>query len=107
MASAGTTAERLLRLAEAARAADPAAAPEGAAFREEALAAGVFRGPPEDAVTGKRVLARGVRPGKIVGRILADCRELQDETGESDPDHLLDRVLAGLPTRAAPAPKDP
>lgn len=111
LGEAGTTAERLLRLAEAARAGEPEPAgrefPEGAAFREGALAAGVFRGPPKDAVTGKRVLARGIRPGKIVGRILADCRELQDETGESDPDHLLDRVLEALPAAPAPAPKDP
>lgn len=111
LGEAGTTAERLLRLAEAARRAEPAAAgrefPEGAAFREGALAAGVFRGPPEDAVNGKRVLARGIRPGKVVGRILASCRELQDETGESDPDRLLDRVLRDLPTAPAPTREDP
>ena len=109
LGEAGTTTERLLRLAEAARDAESPAPefPEGGAFRERALAAGVFRRPPKDAVTGKRVLARGIRPGKIVGRILTKCRELQDETGESDPDRLLDRVLRDLPTAPAPTREDP
>lgn len=97
LGEAGATTERLLRLAETGR-----EVPEGAAFREGALAAGVFRGPPEDAVNGKRVLARGIRPGKIVGRILAKCRQLQDETGESDPERLLDRALEDLPAPPAP-----
>lgn len=109
LGEAGTTTERLLRLAEAARDAESPAPefPAGGAFRERALAAGVFRRPPKDAVTGKQVLARGIRPGKIVGRILTKCRELQDETGESDPDRLLDRVLRDLPTAPAPTREDP
>lgn len=103
--TAGTTAERLLRFAgvlasagtdaggggEEARERD--AFPEGEAFREAAEAAGVFRRPPVAAVTGKRVLARGIAPGKRVGRILERCRDLQDETGETDPERILDRAL--------------
>lgn len=103
--AAGTTAEKLLRFAQvlapagtdAGGAGDGArvrgAFPEGEAFREAAEAAGVFRGPPVAAVTGKRVLARGIAPGKRVGRILQRCRDLQDETGETDPERILDRAL--------------
>ena len=49
--------------------------------------------PPPDAVLGRHVLARGIAPGPEVGRILARCRALQDETGWTDPERLLDRVL--------------
>lgn len=103
--AAGTTAEKLLRFAEvlapagtdAGGAGDGARErgtfPEGEAFREAAEAAGVFRGPPVAAVTGKRVLARGIAPGKRVGRILQRCRDLQDESGETDPERILDRAL--------------
>lgn len=103
--TAGTTAERLLRFAgvlapagadgEGAR--EEGAFPEGDAFREAAEAAGVFRRPPVAAVTGKRVLARGIAPGKRVGRILERCRDLQDETGETDPERILDRALTEEP----------
>ena len=96
--TAGTSAERLLRLAAilARAGADgkpEGGFPEGDAFRDAAEAAGVFGGPPVDAVTGKTVLARGIPPGRRVGRILERCREVQDETGETDPERLLDRVL--------------
>ena len=60
--------------------------PEGELFRERAEAAGVFRGPPEDAVSGRHVLARNIAPGKAVGRILDRSREVQDESGETDPE---------------------
>lgn len=115
--AAGTTAEKLLQFAEVlapagndagndagkdAAGTDDGAReeggfPEGDAFREAAEAAGVFRKPPVAAVTGKRVLARGIAPGKHVGRILQRCRDLQDETGETDPERILDRVLAEEP----------
>jgi hypothetical protein len=31
--------------------------------------------------------------GKEFGEILRRCRELQDESGETDPERILDRVL--------------
>ena len=106
--AAGTTAERLLQFAAILPRDGTAAGgdgdgapeetfPEGDAFREAAEAGGVFREPPVAAVTGKRVLARGIVPGKRVGRILERCRHLQDETGETDPERILDRVLAEEP----------
>ena len=100
MAAAGTTLETLLRVATADQLGRTTARalagrfPEGQAFREQAEAAGVLRGPPEDAVSGRHVLARNVAPGKRVGRILDRSREVQDETGETDPDKILDRIIS-------------
>ena len=100
LAAAGTTLEALLQVATAdqlGRSTENALAgrfPEGALFREQAEAAGVFCGPPEDAVGGRHVLARNIEPGKAVGRILDRSREVQDESGETDPDRILDRVIS-------------
>ena len=100
LAASGTTLEALLRVATAdqlGRTTEAARAgrfPEGEVFRQQAEAAGVFRGPPSDAVTGRHVLARDIPPGKAVGRILDRSRELQDISGESDPEKILDRVIA-------------
>jgi tRNA nucleotidyltransferase (CCA-adding enzyme) len=47
------------------------------------------------AVRGRHLIARGFSPGPDFGRILAACRELQDETGWDDPDRILDAVLRG------------
>ena len=100
MAAAGTTLEALLRVATAdqlGRATAGALArrfPEGQVFRERAETAGVFREPPDDAVSGRHVLARNVAPGKRVGRILDRSREVQDATGETDPEKILDRVIS-------------
>lgn len=99
LAAAGTTLESLLRVATAdqlGRTTEAALAgrfPEGEVFRAQAEAAGVFRGPPEDAVTGRHVLARNIPPGKAVGRILDRSREVQDASGEDDPERILDRVI--------------
>ena len=40
------------------------------------------------------MLARDIAPGKAVGRILDRSRELQDASGETDPDKILDRVIS-------------
>ena len=42
---------------------------------------------------GRHLLARGLEPGPEFARILARCREVQDETGWSDPDAILRRAL--------------
>lgn len=103
MAAAGTTLEALLRVAtadqlgRATRGALAGRFPEGEVFRREAEAAGVFRGPPEDAVSGRHVLARDIPPGKAVGRILDRSREVQDTSGETDPEAILDRVIGEGP----------
>ena len=108
MAAAGTTLEVLLRVATAdqlGRTTENALAgrfPEGAVFRERAEAAGVFHGPPEDAVSGRHVLARNIAPGRAVGRILDRSREVQDESGETDPEKILDRVIPDTPKGREP-----
>jgi tRNA nucleotidyltransferase (CCA-adding enzyme) len=48
---------------------------------------------PRDAVLGRHLLARGHAPGPGMGRLLARCREIQDETGWTDPEAILDRAL--------------
>ena len=67
--------------------------PAGDAFLAQLRELEIDSPPPRDAVLGRHVLARGIAPGPEVGRILARCRDLQDETGWSDPDQILDQVL--------------
>jgi tRNA nucleotidyltransferase (CCA-adding enzyme) len=52
---------------------------------------------PRDVVLGRHLLARGFAPGPELARILARCRAVQDETGWSDPETILRRVLDALP----------
>ena len=67
---------------------------EGPVFLERARAALPGLAPPAPAVQGRHLVARGFAPGPRMGRLLAACREVQDETGWSDPDRILDRALA-------------
>ena len=48
---------------------------------------------PRDVVQGRHVLARGVPPGPRVGAILRRCRAIQDETGSSGVEEILERAL--------------
>lgn len=50
--------------------------------------------PPRDIVQGRHLIARGLPPGRQFKHLLARCRDVQDETGWSDADQILDRVLA-------------
>lgn len=52
---------------------------------------------PRDVVLGRHLVARGLAPGPEFGEILTRCRELQDETGWTDPERILDRVLDASP----------
>ncbi|MCH9649091.1 MAG: HD domain-containing protein [Deltaproteobacteria bacterium] len=49
----------------------------------------------KDVVLGRHLIARGMKPGPQFGGWLAACRDVQDETGWSDPERILDRVLSG------------
>lgn len=48
---------------------------------------------PEDVVKGRHLLEKGMKPGPQIGQILQECRSLQDETGEKDPEKILAVVL--------------
>lgn len=48
----------------------------------------------KDVVLGRHLIARGHSPGPWFGKVLAECREVQDETGWDDPDRILEHVLA-------------
>lgn len=65
----------------------------GEAFRARIDAMQIRERGVAPAVLGRHVLARGIARGPEVGRILRRCLEIQDETGWSDPDRLLDRAL--------------
>ena len=47
----------------------------------------------KDVVLGRHLIARGLEPGLRFGDILEKCREVQDETGWTDPERILERVL--------------
>ena len=67
----------------------------GDAFLAAARAHSVEHAAPRDAVLGRHLVARGMEPGPGFGPILERCREIQDETGWTDPERILDRALAG------------
>jgi len=67
--------------------------PDGDRFLARAAELAVERRGPVDVVQGRHLIARGLVPGPEFGSILERCREVQDESGESDPASILDRVL--------------
>ena len=68
----------------------------GDAFLAAAHAHRVERTAPRDVVLGRHLIARGLRPGPGFAPILERCREVQDETGWTDPERIMDRVLIGM-----------
>ena len=65
----------------------------GETFLEAAKAANVCEGVRPDVVSASDLIARGVDPGPLLGRLLARCRDIQDETGLEDAEQLVERVL--------------
>ena len=53
----------------------------------------VERRGPRDIVLGRHLIARGFEPSPQFTTWLDRCRDVQDETGSTDPDWILDRVL--------------
>ena len=66
----------------------------GDAFLAAARACRVEHAAPRDVVLGRHLIARGWRPGPGFAPILEQCRDVQDETGWTDPVRILDHVLA-------------
>ena len=67
--------------------------PAGDHFRKHLETLELVVEAPSDVVFGRHLIARGLRPGKVFGDILARCREVQDEHGWHDPDKILDAVF--------------
>jgi tRNA nucleotidyltransferase (CCA-adding enzyme) len=67
----------------------------GDVFRERAQA--VDRDPHtyQAVVSGRHLLEQGVAPGPELGALLERCREIQDETGWTDADAILERARSG------------
>jgi tRNA nucleotidyltransferase (CCA-adding enzyme) len=99
LGAAGASAELLVRVARAdhlGRTTDEAVRrvfPAGDEFLARARELTIERRPPQDAVLGRHLIARGMKPGVEFGEILERCREVQDETGWTDPEQILGRVL--------------
>lgn len=67
--------------------------PKGEQFLREARDLEVEVNAPKDVVLGRHLIARGMEPGRHFGELLAKCREVQDETGLTDPETILTQVL--------------
>ncbi len=99
LGSAGVTIELLGRLARAdhlGRTTPDALAGRAApvdAFLHRAAELAVERDSAPDVVMGRHLIARGLEPSARFGEILSACRDVQDETGATDPDEILRRVL--------------
>ena len=97
---AGVSIDLLVRVARAdhlGRTTDDALAGRfdaGDEFLAAARAHSVEHAATRDAVLGRHLVARGMRPSPAFGPILERCREIQDETGWTDPAGILDRALA-------------
>lgn len=68
--------------------------PSGDEFLKRVEELSVESGALPPAVLGRHLIERGFEPSPWFGKVLAACREVQDETGLSDPRVILDRVLA-------------
>ena len=71
--------------------------PAGDGFLARMRELSIDRSPPRDVVLGRHLIARGMHPGPEFGEILERCRELQDETGWTDPEQILAQVLGAKP----------
>lgn len=67
--------------------------PSGEKFLRRATTVRVEEKPEPDVVMGRHLIERGYKPGPEIGRILAQCREVQYETGLRDPEAILSEVL--------------
>ena len=73
--------------------------PDGNSFLEKMSELSIDEQATPDVVLGRHLIARNMQPGKQFGRILEACRDLQDETGWTDPEKILTAVLeAGVST---------
>ena len=76
---------------------------EGDRFLDRARALAVADRSPPNAVLGRHLIARGLKPGPDFTDVLRRCRAVQDTHGWSDPDRILDAVLSA-PSASQTAP---
>ena len=76
---------------------------EGDRFLARARALAVADHSPPNAVLGRHLIARGLKPGPAFSDVLRRCRAVQDAHGWNDPERILDAVLQA-PTTLEPAP---
>ncbi len=69
--------------------------PSGEAFLRRASELHAEEHAAKDVVMGRHLLARGMLPGPPIGEILRRCRAIQEETGLTEPDRIIDLALAG------------
>ena len=77
---------------------------EGERFLARARALAVADRSPPNAVLGRHLVARGLKPGPEFSDVLRRCRTVQDTHGWSDPDRILDTVLSAA---SAPGTTEP
>ena len=70
--------------------------PAGESFLKHANAAKIREGVRADVVSAELLMKRGIAPGPQLGRLLARCREIQDETGSLEAAPIVDRALAEI-----------
>ena len=94
--AAGTCARTLERVARAAHRARTGeeAFTAGDAFLARALDPEVARDARADVVRGRHLISLGLEPGPEFGAILARCRDVQDETGWTEPEAIIARAQA-------------
>lgn len=100
LARAGTSIELLVRVARAdhlGRTTEDAIAGRfeaGDAFLAASRDHAIDRAAPRDVVLGRHLIERGFSPGPDFAPVLERCRDVQDETGWTDPQRILDQVLS-------------
>ena len=67
--------------------------PSGEEFLRRAAELAVETQGTRDVVLGRHLIERGYKPSPWFGKVLAACREVQDETSWEDPSQILEHVL--------------
>ena len=94
-----TLLERVARADHLGRTTDDAKAqayPAGDHFLAMAGQLAIAHQATSDVVQGRHLIAAGCSPGPEFGAILAQCREIQDETGATEPEAILQQALDAM-----------
>jgi tRNA nucleotidyltransferase (CCA-adding enzyme) len=95
--------ERVARADHLGRTTDDARArvyPAGDQFLAMAAQLAITHQARGDVVQGRHLIATGRSPGPEFGAILAQCRDIQDETGATEPEVILQQALDAMSKKA-------